>query len=94
VSEYTVEFLGSYSKTKAVFDFIEEAVSQTSSCMIVSMKNKCSPIAVAIGYLILKFHWSYLRALEYINSKKVDIEMTRAILKSLIKLEAIHEQST
>ena len=70
-----------YKKVKRYFDFIELAVRNYTSCLIVSHKNKCASVAIAIIYMLIKFSWSVHRTLEYINSKKVDIEMTKSVLK-------------
>jgi hypothetical protein len=76
-----------------VYEFIESATSQYQSCIIVSLKNKCATIVVAILYLLIKFKWTVHRTLEYINSKKLDIEITKTILKELGVLEAkVQEQ--
>jgi hypothetical protein len=66
-----------------LFDFIEEAVNNYTSCLIVSQKNKCTTIAVGIVYCIVKYKWGVHKTLEYINAKKADIEITKNILKQL-----------
>lgn len=89
--EHRIDILDDYLVMRDLYSFIESAASEYSSCLIVSAKNKCSPIAVACCYLIMKLNWSVIRSLEYINSKKIDIEITRTILKQLQKLENQHE---
>ena len=69
------------------YQFIEEAVKSYSSCLIISQKNKCSSIVIAIAYLLIKYGWTVHRCLEYINQRKLDIEITLAIIKQLQKLE-------
>lgn len=54
---------------------------------MVSFKNKCATVVVAIIYLLFKFKWKIHKCLEYINSKKLDIEITKTILKELTILE-------
>jgi hypothetical protein len=51
------------------------------------VKNKCSTVVVAIVYVLIKYKWKIHRTLEYINSKKWDIEITKSILKDLSLLE-------
>lgn len=46
---------------------------------------------MAIVYLLFKFNWSVTRSLEYINNKKIDIEITKAVLVKLSNLEKLHE---
>lgn len=68
---------------KELFDFIEDAVMRYGSCMVVSQRNKCATIVVAIIYLMLKYKWDLHRCLEYINARKSDVEITVSILKQL-----------
>lgn len=51
------------------------------------MKNKCATVICALIYLLIKYRWSVNCTLEYINSKKLDIEITNSILKELRILE-------
>lgn len=39
----------------------------------------------------MKYKWTVHRTLEYINSKKLDIEMTKSIIKKLQKVEKLVE---
>jgi hypothetical protein len=55
--------------------------------VIVSQYNKCATIVVAIIYMLFKYKWNVHRSLEYINSRKADIEITKSIIKRLQKLE-------
>lgn len=55
--------------------------------MIVSLYNKCATVVLAIVYLMIKYRWTVLRTLEFINARKVDIEITKLILNQLNKLE-------
>lgn len=44
-------------------------------------------MVIGIIYLIYKYKWTVHRTLEYINSKKLDIEITKSIIKQLTVLE-------
>ena len=70
-----------------IANFIDEATFNYSSCLIVSNENKCCSILTAIIYLMIKFKWTALRSIDFMNSKKSDIEITKLILKSLKILE-------
>ena len=67
--------------------FIESAVQQYSSCLIVSVQNKTNTIVVVLIYLMMKYKWNMHRSLEYVSGKKGDIEITKNILKQLHVLE-------
>lgn len=70
-----------------LYRFIHEAVQNFSSCLIVSQRNKCVTVVVAILYLMMKFKWTVLRSLEYMNARKADIEITKTIIKQLQIIE-------
>ena len=72
-----------------IFKFVEEAVLNYSSCMVVSVKNRCSSIVVAIVYLMMKLKWDVYRCLEFLNFKKCDIQITKSILLQIINLEKV-----
>ena len=63
--------------------FIEDATSKYNSCLIVSLKNKCCAVVVAIIYLMIKFKWNIIKCLEYMSARKADIELPVAIIKDL-----------
>ena len=66
-----------------MFEFIEDAATIYSSCLVVSTKNKCSTVVISIIYLMQKFKWDVHRCLEFINARKSDVEITMKILKKL-----------
>ena len=72
-----------------IFKFVEEAVINYSSCMVVSVRNRCSSIVVAIVYLMMKLKWDVYRCLEFLNFKKSDIQITKSILMQIINLEKV-----
>lgn len=76
---------------KVLFNFIEEAICNHQSCLVVSYKNKCCTVAIAVAYLLFKFNWSISRSLEMINARKIEIELTKKIIKQLRQLEIDHE---
>jgi len=64
-----------------LFDFIEQATNQYKSCLIVSPDNKCATVVVGIIYMLFKYKWSVHKTLEYVCSRKADIEITKTIIK-------------
>ena len=70
-----------------IIDFIEEATQNYSSCLIVSIYNKCSTVVIAIIYLMVKYKWTLMRSLEYMNARKRNFEITKSIIKDLKNLE-------
>lgn len=88
-AEHRVDRLDDQSFLLNIFQFIESAVASYSSCLIVSQKNRCSTIVIAIIYCVIKYKWSIHKTLEYINGRKADIEITKSILKQLKNVETV-----
>ena len=57
--------------------------------MVVSVKNRCSSIVVAIVYLMMKLKWDVYRCLEFLNFKKSDIQITNSNLMQNMNLEKV-----
>jgi hypothetical protein len=92
LSEYKIDNLHVTEYMREMFEFIEDATLNYSSCLLVSTKNKCCTVAVAIVYMLFKYNWSVSRTLEIINARKIEIELTKRIVKQLRHLENQHEQ--
>jgi len=52
------------------------------------MRNRCSTVLVACLYLMYKYKWSLKQSLEYVNTRKSDIDVTKANIKSLKMVES------
>lgn len=92
VHEHRFDLISNYHEMKRLFQFIEHAVSNHRGCLIVSLKNKCCTVVMAIIYLLFKFNWSAIQSLEYINHKKIDVEITNGIMSRLKCLQEHHEE--
>ena len=82
-AEHRVDNLEDMAFLTKVYDFIESATSKFKCCLIVSKHNKCSTIVIVIIYMMLKFKWTVHKTLEYICSRKSDIEITKIVIKQL-----------
>jgi rRNA-processing protein FCF1 len=85
--EHKVQRLTDINYLNELFCFIEEAVQGFKSCLITSVNNKCASVVVGIVYMMFKFKWNVHKTLEYICSRKTDIEITKTIIKQLQDLE-------
>jgi len=72
---------------ESIISFIEDGLKEYKSVMIVSQKNQCRSVIVALLYLMMKYKWSTLRALEFLASKKPNLQITNEILKYFLRLE-------
>jgi protein-tyrosine phosphatase len=60
---------------KEIVRFIDESLSQGFSVLIHSMRGQSRASVVAILYFMEKFQWSLLKTLEFINSRRPDLEI-------------------
>ena len=67
--------------------FIESASQANGICMIMSVKNCCSTVAVASAYLIMKYKWSLKSAIDYISGIKADVFMSKSAFAQLVSIE-------
>jgi len=67
----------------SLFYFIETCAQNFESCLIVSIGNKCSTVVVAVIYMMFRYKWNVRKTLEFIYSRKSDVEITKAIISSL-----------
>ena len=79
--EHRVNNLTDINFLNSIFAFIEEAVQNFKSCLIVSSDNKCSTVVLGVMYMMFKFKWNVHKTLEYICSMKTDIEITKTIIR-------------
>lgn len=82
-TEHQIRDLDNFKEMRRIYRFVEEAVSQCTTCLVVSFKNKCATVVICLIYLLLKYKWDLKVALQFINSRKIDIEITKQIIKSL-----------
>ena len=58
-----------------VSKFVDEATNQGTSVLIHSIRGQSRASVVSILYFMEKFQWSLLKTLEYVNSRRPDLEI-------------------
>ena len=71
-----------------MFDFIDNGRSQYRGVLIISETNQTRSIVVVAIYLMMKYKWTLMKTLEFLNQKKVDAVITSEILGVLKDIEA------
>jgi protein-tyrosine phosphatase len=61
--------------TKDIFDFIELAVKKTESVLVHSVRGQSRAASVLAAYLMRKYRWSLLKTLEFLNSRRPELEI-------------------
>jgi len=61
--------------TDQIFQFIDDANEQTESVLVHSVRGQSRASCVLATYLMKKYRWSLLKTLEFLNSRRQDLEI-------------------
>eukprot|EP00820_Chromera_velia_P030941 Cvel_13495.t1-p1 / transcript=Cvel_13495.t1 / gene=Cvel_13495 / organism=Chromera_velia_CCMP2878 / gene_product=Dual specificity protein phosphatase 1B, putative / transcript_product=Dual specificity protein phosphatase 1B, putative / location=Cvel_scaffold923:45383-53053(+) / protein_length=1548 / sequence_SO=supercontig / SO=protein_coding / is_pseudo=false len=70
-----------------IHDFIEEALEQGESVLVHSMKGQSRSCCVVAAYLMKKYHWSLRKTMEFLCSRRPDLNLKPAFLQQLCAFE-------
>lgn len=70
-----------------IFDFIDVAAEQTESVLIHSVRGQSRASCVLATYLMRKYRWSLLKTLEFMNSRRPDLEIRVNFIQQLSDFE-------
>ena len=73
--ESTIIFDQKDATTKAIFDFIENAIKKYESVLVHSVRGQSRSSMVLAAYFMKKYRWSMLKTLEFLNSRRPDLEI-------------------
>eukprot|EP00347_Sterkiella_histriomuscorum_P021930 403332275 len=68
---------------KEIYDFIEEANQDASGVLVHSVRGQSRACCVLSIYLMMKFKWTLLKSLEFINSRRPNLEIRASFLQQL-----------
>ena len=77
----------------AIFDFIEEALDQAESVLVHSVRGQSRATCALAAYIMRKYQWSLLKSLEFLNSRRPDLEIRATFINQLSAYEARLTQS-
>ena len=63
-----------------ILNFIEEAVDDQYGILVHSIRGQSRACCVVTIYFMMKFNWSLLKALEFINSRRPNLEIRASFL--------------
>lgn len=58
-----------------IFDFIENAENDYESVLVHSVRGQSRASCVIAAYMMKKYKWSLLKTLEFLNSRRPDLEI-------------------
>lgn len=90
ISYYFIQILFDKSGIvlQKVFQFIEDSQKVGESCLVHSEKGQSRSSCVIVAYLIKKYNWCLYKALEYLNSRRPDLEIRASFFQQLNYLES------
>ena len=71
----------------AIFEFIEEAVEATESVLVHSVRGQSRATCTLAAYIMRKYRWSLLKALEFLNNRRPDLEIRATFIHQLSAYE-------
>lgn len=73
--------------TKAIYDFIESAIKKYESVLVHSVRGQSRASSVLAAYFMRKYRWSMLKTLEFLNSRRPDLEIRGTFIQQLQQFE-------
>ncbi len=71
-----------------IYNFIEEAIENHESVLIQSIKAQNRACFVIGAWLMRRYRWSFMKTLEFLDSRRPDLEMRPSFLRQLQMYEA------
>lgn len=65
---------------KEIHDFIEEASAESCGVLVHSVRGQSRACCVLSIYLMMKFSWTLMKALEFVNSRRPNLEIRGSFL--------------
>lgn len=69
--------------TKDIFEFVESAMKKTESVLVHSVRGQSRAASVLAVYLMRKYRWSLLKTLEFLNSRRPELEIRGTFIQQL-----------
>ena len=73
--------------TQEIYDFIEATLDKSESVLVHSSRGQSRASAVIAIYMMKKYRWTLLKTLEFLNSRRPDLEIRASYIQQLNMLE-------
>lgn len=67
--------------TKQIFEFIETAARKSESVLVHSVKGQSRAASVLAVYLMRKYRWSMIKTLEFLCSRRPELEIKESFIQ-------------
>ncbi|KAM3147524.1 hypothetical protein pb186bvf_000331 [Paramecium bursaria] len=86
-SETDQQVLFEQNTANEIFQFIEEAHSQGESCLVHSVRGLQRSCCALAAYFMRKYKWKLYKTLEFLNSRRPDLEIRASFYHQMTQLE-------
>ena len=66
---------------EAIYSFMEEAIDKQESVVVSSIRGQNRACFVIATFIMRRYRWSFIKTLEFVNSRRPDLEMRQSFLK-------------
>jgi len=73
--------------TKNIYDFIESAGKKSESVLVHSVRGQSRAASVLAVYFMRKYRWSMIKTLEFLNSRRPELEIKAKFIDQLNEYE-------
>lgn len=73
--------------TKNIYDFVELAAKKSESVLVHSVRGQSRAASALACYLMRKYRWSLIKTLEFLNSRRPDLEIKASFISQLQEYE-------
>lgn len=73
--------------TNEIINFIDEALENGESCLVHSIRGQSRASVALSAYFMQKYKWSLYKTLEYLNSRRPDLEIRASFVSQLADFE-------
>ena len=64
-----------------ILNFIDEAGDELFGVLVHSIRGQSRSCSVMLIYFMIKYHWSLMKALEFVNSRRPNLEIRASFLQ-------------
>lgn len=73
--------------TDQIFEFINSAAERSQSLLVHSVRGQSRSSCVLATYMMRKYNWSMIKTLEFLNSRRPDLEIRVTFIRQLGEYE-------
>jgi protein-tyrosine phosphatase len=63
-----------------IYNFMEDAINRQESVIVSSVKGQNRACFVIATYIMRRYKWGFLKTLEFVNSRRPDLQMRQSFL--------------